>query len=489
MNAWLFIALALPLAGPTEPTRTPILRAVDLDVGESRKVELPNGKSVEVKLVELVETRDPFRAAVREGRVQVDVDGERVWLVSANYHLPVTVGQVQIDCPITKGYLSNTTEDHWALKKAARLRLWPKGSPWVEPSTFVYPVKQRWFASGTQMANEPVFVDGGEVPSNKKIYYHSGLDIGGAEGLIEVVAATDGQVVSSAKATLPGFEDTPVRPRYDVVYVLDDRGWYYRYSHLFSIDEAIKPGALVKKGQTIGRLGKEGGSGGWSHLHFEIVSRQPSGGWGTQEGYAFLWQSYIHQYEPEVMAVARPHRLAEVGMPVTLDASRSWSRSGMIASFEWTFSDGSTARGATVDRTYQRPGHYSEVVKVTDERGNVDYDFAVVEVLDPSHLDHVAPSIQAAFAPTLGIKPGQPLTFKVRTFRTTDGEETWNFGDGTPPVTVRSDGNANIHDPMGFAVTTHAFAKPGDYLVRVERRNARGEPAMAHLFVRVEGGE
>ena len=43
----------------------------------------------------------------------------------------------------------------------------------------------------------------------------------------------------------------------------------------------------------LGRSGKEGGSGGWSHLHFEIVSRQPSGEWGTQEGFAFLWEAYL----------------------------------------------------------------------------------------------------------------------------------------------------------------------------------------------------
>ena len=35
--------------------------------------------------------------------------------------------------------------------------------------------------------------------------------------------------------TYAGYEDTPVSPRYDVVYVLDDRGWYYRYSHLHTI--------------------------------------------------------------------------------------------------------------------------------------------------------------------------------------------------------------------------------------------------------------
>ena len=37
-----------------------------------------------------------------------------------------------------------------------------------------------------------------------------------------------------------------------------------------------------------------------------------------------------------------------------LDASRSWSRSGTIARYEWTFCDGSTASGPEIERTYDR---------------------------------------------------------------------------------------------------------------------------------------
>ena len=63
------------------------------------------------------------------------------------------------------------------------------------------------------MANEPTYVDGGEQPgTSASIYYHYGLDIGGAEGLVDVVAATDGLVVSLGTERLPGYEDTPVGP-------------------------------------------------------------------------------------------------------------------------------------------------------------------------------------------------------------------------------------------------------------------------------------
>ena len=183
-------------------------------------------------------------------------------LNSANYNLPITVANVQIDCPITSGYNKNSSSDAWGLEKDARLRLWPADSPFIAPGTFVYPVKQRWFATDTQMSNEPCYVDWGEDPASKSIYYHYGLDFGGSEELVEVVSATDGLIVSAGEESLPGYENVPVNPRYDVIYILDEQEWYYRYSHLFSFDPAVKAGVKVRMGQKLGMLGKEGGSGG-----------------------------------------------------------------------------------------------------------------------------------------------------------------------------------------------------------------------------------
>jgi len=480
----LLCGLTSALAQSFKSTRKPLVRVVDLNVGQKQQVTLATGKTVEVRLVDLKEHRDVIRGAVRRAEVTVEVNGKSTTIVSATYHLPKTIAGVQIDCPITKGYYLNTVQDSWGLDKDARLRLWPADSPLVARGTFVYPVKQRWFASDTQMANVPVFVDGGEIPTRRSIYYHSGLDIGGAEGMVEVVAATGGIVVATGEAVLPDYkDDLPFQNAYDDVFVVDDRGWYYRYTHLKSIDAALAPGRMVKPGQRIGILGKEGGSGGWAHLHFEIKARQPSGKWGTQAGYAFLWNAYLREHRSALLAVARPHRMAFVGQEVELDGSRSYS-ADKITAYDWTFWDGDTATGPMVKRAYDRPGTYSEVLKITDAQGRVDYDFAVVQVLDRKRLDRLPPTIHAAFSPTIGISPGDPVTFKVRTFRTTDGRERWDFGDGSPPVHVRSDVRAK-HDPNGYAQTVHRFEKPGDYLVHVERTGANGYTAITHLHVPV----
>jgi hypothetical protein len=472
-------------AAPPEPTRTPLRHVVDLDRGETRTVELAGGARATLRLIDVVVRHDRMSRAVRAAEVSVEINGVRATIGCANYHLPVTVAGVQIDCPVVKAYNENADSDRWALEKDARLRVWPAGSPWMEPGSFGYPLNQRWFASGTQMSNEPTFVDGGDRPSRTKIYYHNDLDFGGCEGLVEVFAATDGLIVSLAGTTLPGYEGTPARPRYDVLYLLDDRGWYYRYSHLLSFDPGLKLGDRVRRGRKVGVLGKEGASGGWSHLHFGIVSRQPSGRWGTEEAYAYAWEAYRNEHKPKVLAVARPHHFVTVGEPVLLDGSKSWSESGRIASFDWAFLDGTTARGAKVERVYRRPGAYSEVLKVTDNRGNVGYDFAVVQVIDPAALEQLPPTIHPTYHPSLRIAAGEPVTFKVRSFRTRTGLETWDFGDGSPAVSVQSDGNARALAPDGYAVTTHRFARPGTYLVKVERDNEHGFKAAGHLVVEV----
>ena len=130
------------IATADEPVpRQPLFRIVDLDRGESQLVELADGTRA-------------HQAARRGGGAgqacarpsarpvsQSRSTARSTTLISANYRLPITVGGVQIDCPVTRGYYKNCDpfEDSWGLDKDARLRLWPEGSPWAAPGTFVYP--------------------------------------------------------------------------------------------------------------------------------------------------------------------------------------------------------------------------------------------------------------------------------------------------------------------------------------------------------------
>jgi hypothetical protein len=108
-----------------------------------------------------------------------------------------------------------------------------------------------------------------------------------------------------------------------------------------------------------------------------------------------------------------------------------------------------------------------------------------MNVLDTDRFGELQPSIPAAYLPTFGTQPGHAATFLVRTFRTTDGKETWDFGDGSPKVTVLSDGNLVELARDCYAQAVQAFEKPGRYLVRVERTDRRGYAAVADVHVRI----
>ena len=124
------------------------------------------------------------------------------------------------------------------------------------------------------------------------------------------------------------------------------------------------------------------------------------------------------------------------------------------------------------------------MLKVTDSNGNIGYDFAVVQIRDKQDPEKTIPTIQAAYHPSLNIKPGDPVKFLVRTFNTAVNNETWDFGDGSPAVTVKSETvNKQDENSGKFAETVHSFTKPGNYIVSVERSDENGYKARACLHV------
>jgi chitodextrinase len=68
-----------------------------------------------------------------------------------------------------------------------------------------------------------------------------------------------------------------------------------------------------------------------------------------------------------------PTAVAEVscnGATCTFDASRSTDVDGSVASYAWSFSDGPTAAGAKVSRSFSKPGSYTGTVTVVDDQGS-----------------------------------------------------------------------------------------------------------------------
>ncbi|MCZ7586231.1 MAG: PKD domain-containing protein [Deltaproteobacteria bacterium] len=475
-----------PPAPPAWPD--PSLREVfDLNVGETAAASFDGGVAAEITLMEVTAQSDAVRGAVRASTVRLAVDGEPVNLDCGNYHLPVDAGAVRVDCPVTRDVYANTNEDRWGLEKDARLRVWPGHGSLTGGAPLTYPLAgQRWLANRTQSGNEPT---DDYLPFLRSIYYHSGFDLGGVDGVDPVVAAARGRVVLANGEVLPGYEETPARlqdwlfqTRTDVVYVEDERGWFYRYSHLDRSAPSLALGDVVAAGDLLGYLGNNGESGGWAHLHFEIIARQPSGLWGVEESYAYLWEGYVKEREPAVIAVARPHRFGVAGDTIVLDGSKSVALDGEIVSYRWLFTDGDGADGVRVERTYNEPGFFTEMLEVTDEAGRKAYDAATVQIVHATNPHPFYTYMHAAHSPSADVAAGDEVLFSVRVFGIGGGEDVWDFGDGSPPEITQA-GNW----PIGgdYATITHRYDAPGDYLVRVDRVNDRGEPCVARLWVPV----
>ena len=123
---------------------------------------------------------------------------------------------------------------------------------------------------------------------------------------------------------------------------------------------------------------------------------------------------------------------------------------------------------------------------MTDSNGHTGYDFAVVQVRLKDDLRKTIPVMQAAYHPSLNIKTGEPVTFLVRTFNTAVDNETWDFGDGSPMVTTKSETPVRpYHIITRFAEISHSFVNPGQYIVRVERADENGYKAITHLCIEV----
>src|SRR5205823_1270237 len=68
----LALVLLASAAGAQDAPKPPLLRTVDLEKGESQRVELSDGAVARVKLLDVEETRDSIRSAIRLTRVKVE---------------------------------------------------------------------------------------------------------------------------------------------------------------------------------------------------------------------------------------------------------------------------------------------------------------------------------------------------------------------------------------------------------------------------------
>jgi len=181
-----------------------------------------------------------FSAVVRDDLGRTITSTTSVEVLAADYPIE------NVNLPPDRQELldPNIVAQEWAyvypfLEEVTPERLWE--------GAFISPTKG-WITSlyGTMRAYN------GAPPSS----YHNGLDIGNYSGTL-VIAPAAGRVVVAELLTVRGN------------CVILDHGWGVHSSYFHMSALLVQPGALVRRGDPIGRMGSTGLATG-SHVHWEV---------------------------------------------------------------------------------------------------------------------------------------------------------------------------------------------------------------------------
>jgi PKD repeat protein len=149
------------------------------------------------------------------------------------------------------------------------------------------------------------------------------------------------------------------------------------------------------------------------------------------------------------------------------DGSGSSDPDGTIASYEWSFGDGTVANGEKPVHTYALPGSYTVKLTVTDDAGFTASKERNVTVAD-------APPVASFVTTTASPTATAPVSFDGSSSSDPDGtiaSYEWSFGDGSSAT--------------GGPGLTHTYTVPGQYTVTLTVTDNGGKTASASHSVTV----
>jgi VCBS repeat-containing protein len=144
-----------------------------------------------------------------------------------------------------------------------------------------------------------------------------------------------------------------------------------------------------------------------------------------------------------------------VGIPVTLDGSRSFDSDGTIDSYKWDFGDGSTDTGVSPTHNYPTSGTFTVSLEVTDNAGAADTATTTVEIAEQNQPPLVADDEYTTNEDTQLNVPGPGVL----------GNDSDPDGDSITAIlvsstsngnlTLNSDGSFTYNPDLNFAGTDH----------------------------------
>ncbi len=416
---------------------------VGLDSGETHPFKMKDGRTRTIRLISVEETRDTVMKLVRSAAVRVEIDGIPLDLVCAPYVMPTEIDGLRIQADITSGMLPE-------FSKQVSFSVWDAADPIVDTKAFVYPLSEhRLFSHELQAYGEIVWLGVYDGDPRGVFARHSyGIDLAAYEDGVEVLAVADGVVHD----VYPDSKDPYA------ALIRSDNGVVWEYGHLHTLLPEIREGAAIRAGQPIGRVGKRGRSGNFSHFHLGL---HPGAAHRTAvvrtqrlNFYPWIVAAYRASHPELLMAVAGPHQVLRAGESATFDGSHSMAFASTIGSYRWIFHDGTSATGARAESAFPDPGVYVAELWVEDGQGRKDVDFCRVKVFPAKGRADGIPTLFLTHQPTMGITPGAEVAVRGWVQAEQDVPMLLDFGDGSSPLSYRS-----------YDEATHRYEKPGLYVV------------------------
>ena len=177
-----------------------------------------------------------------------------------------------------------------------------------------------------------------------------------------------------------------------------------------------------------------------------------TGDWGDPFDHAILNVAASAIANPPVASArATTSPVIAMGAKITFDANGSHAVVGSSLTYDWNFGDFTVATGPRVTHEFDQQGHGMVTLTVTDARGAKA--IAQVPVVIVQSLQPAAFSVSPASATA-----GTSVSFDASQTAPPQGEPVavaWDFGDGSPMMTIQT------------PTIAHVYAEPGTYTVTV----------------------